>query len=117
MEFQQKIKDQIPEIGEPYIVLNRIASPSFSNDEIQLLQRLSQQEVSAETAALLEAGMWEQTLERATHEAILRLEDSMGSKPLVFPRFGVLGGFAGGPPKVVEQLTKAVRRASIKVRT
>jgi anion-transporting ArsA/GET3 family ATPase len=114
LEFQEKIKNQIPEIGSPDIVLNRIASPSFSTEETLLLDRLSELSTTPEMNSLLEAGRWEQTLEKATSEAVLRLNHALGHPPIVFPRFGVLGGFDGGPSKVVSQLTKAIRRASIK---
>ena len=72
---------------------------------------------SEEMSALIDAGSWEQTLENATKTAIERLTISLKKKPMVLPRFGVLGGFQGGPPKVVAQLTKAIRRASIKGET
>jgi len=115
LEFKEKIRNQVSEIGDPEIVLNRAAPPSFSNDEALLLERLSDSSISDELRALFDAGLWEQTLEKATSNAVLRIEESLGRKPITLPRFGVLGGYEGGPPKVVAQLTKAIRRASIKV--
>ncbi len=63
---------------------------------------------------LLLAGRWEQSLEQATHEAMERLAP-IGVPIHDFPRLGALGGFAGGPERVIQQMAAAVARKSLGV--
>ena len=111
LEFRQKLKTEIPEFQNIRIFLNRTATPSLSEAEIELLNRL--QDVSDNDSRLsdvLQAGVWEQDLERATTVARYRLRKELGEDVFSFSRFGLLGGFEGGMPKVVRQMTSALNR-------
>ena len=46
----------------------------------------------------------------ATIESLHRLKKELGEDVFSFSRFGLLGGFEGGIPKVVQQMTSALNR-------
>ena len=115
LELWEKIHREVPEIQAPKIFLNRSSPPSLTDDEVSLLGRLEAAGLDDPAAAeLLQAGRWEEELERATAEALERLQESMGDEVVTFPRLGALGGFARGPAKVVEQMSKALSRQQLR---
>ena len=63
---------------------------------------------------LIRAGRWDEDLEEGTSKALKRLEEFLGTSVFCFPRFGLLGGFKGGPTKLVTQLHSAIVRAVLK---
>ncbi|MFT5679521.1 MAG: arsenite-transporting ATPase [Myxococcota bacterium] len=114
LELWEKIHQEVPEIQAPKIFLNRSSSPSLTDDEITLLNRLETElKDSPEAAELLQAGRWEEELETATADALKRLEEAMHDGVISFPRLGALGGFDRGPAKVVEQMSKALSRQQL----
>jgi hypothetical protein len=117
IELWEKLHHEVPELPRPTVVLNRAAQPSLSPDERTLIGRLSAQSLSPTAAELLLSGQWEADLEGATAEAISRLGAEVGPGLLVFPRLGSLGGFEGGPEKVVRQLAAALQRQALAERT
>jgi anion-transporting ArsA/GET3 family ATPase len=115
LELWEKIRDQVPELQRPKVFLNRSSSPSLTDDEVALLSRLEASLVEGgDNAAreLLQAGRWEQELEVATASSLQRLEETLGEPTVAFPRLGALGGFDGGPVKVVQQMKSALSRAA-----
>jgi len=115
LELWEKLQAEVPEFQQPTVVLNRAAQPSLTEDEISLLQRLSDQEnPSAAAKELIQAGRWEGELEQATADAITRLEAALGENVVLFPRLGALGGFAGGADKVVQQMSAALVRQELR---
>jgi anion-transporting ArsA/GET3 family ATPase len=111
LEFRDKIRSEIPQFKNIDIILNRTAVPSLSDDEQQLLLRLKELDINNPLVAeVLQAGLWEQDLEKASKTAIQRIEKHMGCPVFSFSRFGLLGGFSGGIEKVVQQMTAALNR-------
>ena len=114
LEFWEKIHNEVPEIQAPKIFLNRSSPPSLTDDEVALLDRLeAAMKDSPEGAELLQAGRWEEELESATAEALVRLQESMGDDVVTFSRLGALGGFERGPATVVQQMSKALSRKQL----
>ncbi|MEL6342272.1 MAG: ArsA-related P-loop ATPase [Myxococcota bacterium] len=112
VELSEKISAQVPELQAPKIFLNRASSPSLTDDEVALLQRLEDDlPPSPALDELLQAGRWEEELERATADALERLAQELGTAVVSFPRLGALGGFTGGPERVVQQMSAALSRA------
>ena len=115
LELWEKIHREVPELQAPKIFLNRSSPPSLTPDEITLLDRLeATMKDSPEAAELLQAGRWEEELETATADALMRLEEAMHDGVITFPRLGALGGFERGPAKVVMQMSKALSRQQLK---
>ena len=96
------------------MLLNRVSVPSFNNDETQLLSRLSDsindESLDKEVQNVVEAAVWDQELELASSRAIERLNAELGYSVLSIPKLGLLGGFGGGTPKVVQQMTTIFSR-------
>ena len=110
LEFSEKIKKEVSTLKNISIILNRTAVPSLSSEELTLLHRLkSIDDVDPAQAALIQAGIWEEDLERASSEAYTRLKE-VQDEIFLFPRFGALGGFDGGPKKVIAQMLSALLR-------
>ena len=91
------------------VVLNRISTPSFNEDETILLERLHTQVESSSIQDGMEKEMilsakWDQELEKSSSVAIQRLKNELGYDILSLPKLGMLGGFQGGTPKVVQQM-------------
>ena len=114
IEFWQKIDEEIPLFHKPIILLNRVSFPSFSDAEKVLLQRVEKREISDFGRELIRAGRWDEDLEEGTSKAVKRLEEFLNTSVFCFPRFGLLGGFKGGPTKLVNQLHSAIVRAVLK---
>ncbi len=111
VELYQRLGQILPELSVPLVFLNRCAAPTMTDDEHKLLARLSGEKgLGSEAEALLLAGRWDAELERATADSLGRLHSEIGVTVVPFPRLGVLGGFAGGPVKVTEQMAGALRR-------
>lgn len=114
VETYNAIRGEVPRLNIPAVVLNRAAAPSLNQDERALLSRLVDAHLpSPEAHELLVAGQWEAGLEQDTSEAMSRLGAEIGVSVLPFPRLGTLGGFEGGPERVVQQLASALARAEI----
>jgi hypothetical protein len=115
LETAEKLRREVPELRIGAIVLNRSSQPTFTPSEKTLLERLSQDgTLDAPRQELLLAGRWEQALEQATQDAHERLAP-LGAPIYDFPRLGALGGFAGGPERVIQQLAAAIARRSLAV--
>lgn len=115
LELWQKLRDQVPELQAPKVFLNRSSSPSLTEDEVTLLDRLEESYAGSGDAAaleLLQAGRWEEELETSTQSSMQRLEEMLGEPTVSFPRLGALGGFDGGPVKVVQQMKSALSRVA-----
>ena len=78
-----------------------------------MLSRLSEatdDQNSADVKNVVEAAVWDQELEDASIRAIERLNAELGYDVLSLPKLGLLGGFGGGTPKVVQQMTTIFAR-------
>ena len=116
LELWEKLRAEVPELQAPKVFLNRASPPSLTDDEVALLDRLEAAAADVDDLAaateLLQAGRWEEELERATASAQERLEAALSSPVVMFPRLGALGGFEGGPDKVVRQMGAALSRTA-----
>ncbi len=111
VELYGKLQALDCEIKVPLVFLNRCAAPTMTEDEHVLLNRLSEiDDLSEDMEELLRAGRWDASLERATADSLGRLHGEIGVGVVPFPRLGLLGGFDGGPSRVVEQMASAMRR-------
>jgi arsenite-transporting ATPase len=114
VELYSKLHQLGSSIQVPLVFLNRCAAPTMTEDEHILLHRLSNlNSDNADVEELLRAGRWDATLERATADSLGRLHGEIGVGVVPFPRLGVLGGFDGGPEKVVIQMASALRRRAL----
>ena len=113
IEFSQKISKEIPQLQEPIIVLNRTSTPSFSDSEHIVIKRLQKKSLHEQGFELLQAAIWEKDLESASSAAINRLKQTQSEELISFPRLGLLGGYDGGPQKVVQQMKAALLRRSL----
>lgn len=113
IELWQGIRKTVPRTRPPFVVLNRCASPSLSAQEIELLVRLRAEATDPAALELLRAGTWEADLERATGEALERLRAELQVPVLQLQRLGRLGGFDGGPERLVHQVASALARANL----
>lgn len=114
VETYNAIRAEVPRLAIQGVVLNRAAAPSLNEDERALLERLVAAGLDTpEARELLVAGQWEAGLEQDTADAMSRLGAEIGVPVLPFPRLGTLGGFEGGPERVVQQLASALARAEI----
>jgi arsenite/tail-anchored protein-transporting ATPase len=113
LETAERLRTEVPEVRIGGIVLNRSSQPTFTSSERMLLGRLSATNgLDGAQRELLLAGRWELSLEEATREAQERLQ-VLGVPIHEFPRLGALGGFAGGPERVIQQMAAAVARKSL----
>ena len=114
VEFAEKIKKDIPQLKNLGVLLNRVSVPSFNDDECTLLERLSEgltsEECGSELQNMIESAAWDQELEQASERSIARLNQELGYDVLSLPKLGLLGGFGGGTPKVVQQMTTIFSR-------
>ena len=113
VEFADKIRRDVPQFKTLGVLLNRVSIPSFNQDETTLLSRLSKatdDQNSADVQNVVEAAVWDQELEDASIRAIERLNEELGYDVLSLPKLGLLGGFGGGTPKVVQQMTTIFAR-------
>lgn len=87
--------------AEPLIVLNRAVTPSLTEEERTLIDRLSAAELSPEAAEFVAAGRWERELEDDVVGTAARLKGVLDLEPMLIPPFG-----AGGVPRdVVEAVS------------
>ena len=115
VEFAEKIKADVPQIKNLGVVVNRVSVSSFNQDETTLLAKLSdaitnQSIESSEARNMVESAMWDQELEVASARSLKRLNAELGYDVLSLPKLGLLGGFGGGTPKVVQQMTTIFSR-------
>ena len=116
VELWERLQKEVPTLRRPLVVLNRAALPSLSKDERTLLERLEAQPADTLSPAqqeLVRAGRWEATLERATAESLTRLDDELGVEVIPVARMGALGGFDGGPARIVQQVASTLARAEL----
>ena len=118
VEFAEKIRNDVPQFHNLGVLLNRVSVPSFNNDETQLLNRLStaisDETLDEEVQNVVEAAVWDQELELASSRAIERLNAELGYSVLSIPKLGLLGGFGGGTPKVVQQMTTIFQESIVR---
>ncbi len=110
VELWDRLSKEVPVLRRPHVVLNRAAVPSLTDAERTLLSRLEVELGTGPAAELVLAGKWEAGLEMATAESQQRLAASFGDEPMTFARLGALGGFGGGPQKIVQQMALALTR-------
>jgi anion-transporting ArsA/GET3 family ATPase len=110
IEFSEKLVKEVPELGVPIVILNRMSIPSLNKDEEILIDRLSVQEESLEGKELIDSVIWERDLEKASQRAVKRLEEVEEGDLLSFHRLGLLGGYEGGSRRVVQQMEAALLR-------
>lgn len=114
VEFAGKIRQDVPQFQTLGVLLNRVSVPSFNQDETTLLNRIAEtingQKSEVEVHSVVEAAVWDQELEEASLRAINRLNAELGYSVLSLPKLGLLGGFGGGTPKVVQQMTTIFSR-------
>lgn len=116
VELWGRMRQQVAALRPPLVVLNRAATPSLSEAERSLLSRLAGASGAdpAGAAELLLAGRWEAGLEAATASALERLgEELPGATVASVTRLGALGGFDGGPDRIVEQMAGALTRLEL----
>lgn len=113
LELHERLKKEVPGLRMPVVALNRAATPSLSEAEKTLLERIYVQApgLTPEAFELALAGRWEGGLEAATALSLDRLQAELDAEILVFARLGALGGQSGGPPRVVQQMAMALARA------
>lgn len=111
METRARIAAEVPGLRQPLVLLNRATPASLTPGEQELLSRLDQADVGSEARELVEAGLWEERLERATAEALTRLRGDAGRSGPSVVVLPVLGR-GEGAAKVVGQLTAALARQS-----
>jgi Mrp family chromosome partitioning ATPase len=119
VELWERLQKEVPGLRAPLVALNRAAPPSLSADETALLARLAAATPDTATPAgeLVLAGRWEAGLEASTADALARLEAAFGAPPVSFARLGALGGFEGGPGRIVQQLAAALARQELAERS
>jgi arsenite-transporting ATPase len=106
LETVQRMRNADLVGAEPFIVLNRAVTPSFSDAERALLDRLSEADLSAQEAEFVAAGRWERELEDSVIATSSRLERVLDLEPLLIPPLG-----AGGVPRdVVEKVSVQLGR-------
>jgi anion-transporting ArsA/GET3 family ATPase len=108
VEFSEKLNREVPELGKPLLVLNRMSIPSLSEDECVLLDRLKELDLNPQQKELLNSVVWERDLEQASKTAVQRLTEAQKSDVLSFQRLGLMGGYEGH--SVVQQMEAALLR-------
>jgi len=84
--------------GKPMIFLNRATLPSMTDDERELIRRLSALDLPGLRGEFVRAGRWEDQLEQATLSSQKRLRESLPGEPILVPPAG-----AGGVPRLVAE--------------
>lgn len=71
--------------NEPTVFLNRALPPTYTGEELALLEELGSQDLSELEAEYLRAGRWEAVLEQSTSSGIERLTEELGYPPVLVP--------------------------------
>lgn len=108
VETWQTLRQGVPGLSVPLVVLNRASRPTLGANEIALLERLSAASLEGDPAELLLAGRWEARLEEATGRAIERINAQMDVKLVDVPRLSQ----AEGSDALVRALASALARTS-----
>lgn len=108
IETYRKLRDELPMLRMPMVVLNRSTNPSLQPAERELMLSLRARAQDALAKELVEAGMWEADLEEATATARQRLEEELKIPVLSLP----VHTRGEGPARVVSQLASALARNS-----
>ena len=114
LEFSEKLETEVPELGKPIVLLNRMSIPSLSSDENNLIDRLRDDVHDEQAAELVDSVVWERDLEQASQRAVERLQKAQKDPLISFQRLGLLGGYKGGSARVVEQMEAALMRMEIR---
>jgi len=85
IETYQKLKRFEHISGPPVVFLNRATLPTLTDDERDLLVRLSATELAPDQREFVRAGRWEDELEQATADSQARLADAIPRQPLLVP--------------------------------
>ena len=109
LQTHRRIRGSVPQLDASVVVLNRSATPSLTDAEREFLADLSSEFTEGEAGELLWAGRWEDALEQATQEALVRLAE-LDVTVVTTPRLSQ----EGGPDPVVQQLAAALARRSKK---
>ena len=76
LEFSEKLEAEVPELGKPIVLLNRMSIPSLSEDENTLINRLREDIHEPYAAELVDSVVWERDLEQASQRAVQRLQEA-----------------------------------------
>ncbi|MCB9744595.1 MAG: AAA family ATPase [Alphaproteobacteria bacterium] len=106
VETWTKLRRQQPQVSVPLVVLNRATRPSITDDELELLRRLSARFPDGPRGELLLAGRWDALLETGTRDALERLAEELDVNVVDVPRLS----HEGGPEKLVRSLAAALAR-------
>jgi anion-transporting ArsA/GET3 family ATPase len=96
LETVQRMREGDLVGAEPMLLLNRAMQPSLSEEESELLDRLSDVRLSDDASGVVAAGRWERQLEHAVKETSSRLSRVLDLEPILVPPIG-----AGGVPREV----------------
>jgi anion-transporting ArsA/GET3 family ATPase len=96
LETFERMKEAGQLSGPPAVFINRSTMPSLSDDERELLRRLSEADLSPNQREFVAAGRWEDALEQATARAQQRLTEALPEPPVLVPPAG-----SGGIPREV----------------
>ncbi len=112
LEFAEKIRKDVPQLQNLGVVINRVSVPSLNDAEQTLLHRLSEEsfEDAPQVDSMIDSAIWDKELEEASARSIDRLNVELGYNVLSLPKLGLLGGFGGGTPKVVQQMSTIFTR-------
>lgn len=114
LELEDRLRELVPELRVPMVVLNRSVTPSMTEDEHSLMARLAEEFADdSAVAELVLAGRWESDLEMSTAKALTRLDAETQAHILTLPRLGTLGGFQGGPHEIVRQMSNTLARKEL----
>jgi len=108
IETYRKIKEELPMLKIPLVILNRATAPSLAPEERKLMETLQRTVTDPMAKEVVAAGLWEAELEEATASAQRQLAADLALPVLALP---VLSR-GEGPGKVVSQLTLALARNS-----
>jgi anion-transporting ArsA/GET3 family ATPase len=111
IETFQKFEDSKLMGGAPMVFLNRATLPSLTDDERQLLARLSASDLDPLQTEFVKAGRWEDILEQATARSMDRLGEALPIDPVMIPPAnGVPRHVVGGVAVHLGRLVGVTRR-------
>lgn len=108
IETTRKVATDVAGLRVPLLLLNRATPPTLTPEEVAVLQRLDEEHRAGLAGEVVGAGIWEQSMEEATAEALRRLQAELPVPVLTLP---VLAR-GEGAGRVVSQVTAALARAS-----
>jgi anion-transporting ArsA/GET3 family ATPase len=96
LETVQRMREGDLVGAEPMLILNRAVQPTMTEEESELLTRLSSVELPVDAAEMVAAGRWQWRLEDAVRQTSNRLSTVLDLEPILVPPIGV-----GGVPREV----------------